>query len=150
VDINTFNVLKNISKGIWLINKKDRLEKLNINSVFSLFLPQNICYLDKIKNAKLLFVAGVLNDKLLDFLRKQEYIKDLILVVKDFTKIFIDEKIYKSFNKAGGILKVLHNTKLIAVTFNPISPEGYTLDSKKTRKVLSENINLPVYDVKDM
>ena len=150
MDINTFNVLKNISKGIWLINKKDRLEKLNINSVFSLFLPQNICYLDKIKNAKLLFVAGVLNDKLLDFLRKQEYIKDLILVVKDFTKIFIDEKTYKSFNKAGGILKVLHNTKLIAVTFNPTSPEGYTLDTKKTRKILSESINLPVYDVKDM
>jgi len=150
VDIATFNILKKIGTGIWIINKNESLEKLNINSVFALFLSQNKSYLDKLKNANVLFISGVLNDKLLEFLRIQEYIKELIIVVKDFTKIFVSEKVYKSFNNVGGKLRVLYNTKLIAVTFNPTSPEGYTMDSKKTRKVLSENINLPVYDVKDI
>lgn len=51
------------------------------------------------------------------------------IVVMDGTKIFIDSREYNSFERAGGIIEVVHPINLAAVTINPTSPEGYSFDS---------------------
>ena len=57
---------------------------------------------------------------------------------------------YLSFLKKGGKIEVLYKTHLIAVTVNPISPHGYVLDSNELCKRLSEQIGLPVFNVKEL
>ena len=44
-------------------------------------------------------------------------------------------------------MQVLQRSKLIAVTLNPTSPQGFVLDSKSTCDALSEALQMPVYDV---
>jgi hypothetical protein len=42
---------------------------------------------------------------------------------------------------------VLQRSKLIAVTLNPTSPQGFLLDSQSTCHALSDALQTPVYDV---
>ncbi len=42
----------------------------------------------------------------------------------------------------------MQKSKLIAVTVNPVAPNGIVLDSEKLCEKLSEAINLPVYDLR--
>ncbi len=133
------------SQGLWAISSED-------SEIFDLEIPSTLL-LDKYKDkmfqyGNLIFASGVVGDKVLDFLRVQKNVSDIILVVKDFTKIFASQQTYNSFISKGGTIRVLLKTKLIAVCVNPVSPEGYVLDSEKLRECLSKEMKLPVYDIK--
>jgi hypothetical protein len=56
--------------------------------------------------------------------------------------------VYFAFLKRGGKIKVLLRTNLIAVCVNPVSPEGYTLDSGLLCDKLSESLGIPAYDIR--
>lgn len=133
------------SQGLWSISPDD-------SEIFDLEIPSTFLldkYKDKMfKHSNLIFASGVVGDKILDFLRVQKNISEITLVVKDFTKIFASQQTYNSFIAKGGRISVLLKTKLIAVCVNPVSPEGYVLDSEKLRENLSKEINIPVYDIK--
>lgn len=94
-----------------------------------------------------LYVAGALVDSFLEKLRKNKQLRQVELVVRDFTKIFVTPQQLRLFEKAGGRIKVLQKSKLIAVTVNPTSPTGYVLDSEAVCDKISQAINLPVYDL---
>ena len=94
-----------------------------------------------------LYVAGALVDSFLEKLRKNKQLRQVELVVRDFTKIFVTPQQLRLFEKAGGRIKVLQKSKLIAVTVNPTSPSGYVLDSEAVCDKISQAINLPVYDL---
>ena len=94
-----------------------------------------------------LYVAGALVDSFLERLRKNKQLRQVELVVRDFTKIFVTPQQLRLFEKAGGRIKVLQKSKLIAVTVNPTSPSGYVLDSEAVCVKISQAINLPVYDL---
>ena len=94
-----------------------------------------------------LYVAGALVDSFLERLRKNKQLRQVELVVRDFTKIFVTPQQLRLFEKAGGRIKVLQKSKLIAVTVNPTSPSGYVLDSEAVCDKISQAINLPVYDL---
>jgi hypothetical protein len=129
--------------GIWAIGGENEIHDLHIES--SLLLEK---FRDSIfAFGHTLFVSGMVTDKLLNFLRKQKEIADTILIVKDFTKLFITPEAYYAFTKKGGQIKVLLKTNLIAVCVNPTSPQGYILDSQKLCSELSEALRLPVYDI---
>ena len=147
-DDATRNMLHNIDKGLWTVDANGVLRDLKIASAFMLeqAKPASI---EILNSSATLFVAGVVSDKLLDFLRLKCQIDKLTLIATDFTKLFISPEAYNLFVKKGGNIRVLHKTKLIAITVNPVSPQGYVLDTKLLQQALRENIDMPVYDVKD-
>ena len=75
-------------------------------------------------------------------------IKDFILIVRDFTKLFITPDAYADFTRRGGTMQVLQRSHLVAVCLNPTSPQGYTLNSDEACRQLSDALQCPVYDVK--
>lgn len=39
-------------------------------------------------------------------------------------------------------------TNLLAITINPVSPQGFKLDSDILKQKIQDVINIPVYDIK--
>lgn len=138
--------LTNIEQGVWAIDKNGEVYDLNIPSVFMLENKKDEIF----KHGNTLYVAGVISDKLLQFLRQQKQIKEITLIIRDFTKMFASMETYYAFLKKGGTIKVLQKSKLLAVCINPLSPEGYCLDSDELRVAMQECLGIPVYDVKKM
>ena len=97
-----------------------------------------------------LFVSGIVTDAILDYLRMQPNVKDVIVVVKDFTKIFVTPFVLQGFLQKGGQLKVLKAPNLLAMCVNPVSPTGFKVESRQLREALQAVVQVPVYDVMQM
>ena len=138
--------LIDIEQGMWSIDENGKVHDLNIPSVFMLENNKDEVF----KYGNTLYVAGAISDKLLQFLRQQKQIKEITLLIRDFTKVFASMETYYAFLKKGGTMKVLQKSKLLAVCINPQSPEGYCLDSDELRVAMQESLGIPVYDVKKM
>ncbi len=136
------NALMPLEKGVWFINKSGELKELD--AVTS--LSRDI-HFEGMDDCETLYVAGALVDGFLEKVRKNKSLRQVELVVRDFTKIFVAPQQFRLFIKAGGRISVLQRSKLIAVTVNPTSPSGYVLDSDTLCDRLSEAIGLPVYDL---
>ena len=138
--------LDTIEKGVFTIDEDDNLHDLNIQSVLTI---ENVK--DKLHSGgNRIFVSGATSEKLFNFLRIQKRIAETILVVKDFTKIFTTSEAYYAYVKKGGRVMVAQKTKLVAVCINPVSPEGYNLNSVELQNAMQESLNIPVYDVKKL
>ena len=138
------DVLLETENGIWSIDGEEHLHHLDIPSTFLIDR-----YKEKLlSHGNTLFISGAVSDKLLDTLRLQKNIQDIVLVVKDFTRIFATSDSVNAFLKKGGTLNVLLKTKLIALCINPVSPMGYVMDSHKLKESLMENLQIPVYNIK--
>ena len=136
------NRLAPLDKGLWFIDKQGELHTLDTMTSLS----KDIRF-QGIEDCETLYVAGALVDGFLEKVRKNKNLKQVELVVRDFTKIFVTPQQFRLFIKAGGRISVLQKSKLIAVTVNPTSPSGYVLDSDTLCGKLSEAIRLPVYDL---
>ena len=136
------NLLMPLDKGLWFIDKDGELHSLD--AVTSLSQDLHFQGMD---GCETLYVAGALVDGFLEKVRKNKNLRQVELVVRDFTKIFVTPQQFRLFIKAGGHMRVLQKSKLIAVTVNPTSPTGYVLDSDILCARLSEAIGLPVYDL---
>ena len=97
-----------------------------------------------------LYVAGVVSDNFMRFLRQQKNAAELTLVIRDFTKMFATMEAYYAYLKKGGRVKVLHSSKLLAVCVNPLAPNGYRLDSDELREAIQTSLGVPAYDVRKM
>ncbi len=139
---NNLKLLFPIEKGVWYVDSEDVLHEIEAVSSLS----QEI-HFEGMDDCQTLYVAGALVDGFLEKVRKNPKLKTVELVVRDFTKIFVTPQQYRMFVKAGGKIRVLQKSKLIAVTVNPTSPSGYVMDSDVLCKRLSEAIQLPVYDL---
>ena len=136
--------LLEIENGIYSIDKEDNLHNLHIPSSF--LIDQHKEKLSM--HGNILFVSGVVSDKLLDTLRLQKNITEILVLVKDFTRIFASPESVHAFLKKGGTIKVLLKTKLIALCINPLSPTGYVVDSNKLKDSLAESLHIPIYNIK--
>lgn len=134
--------LGNIESGIWAIDNEGLPHDLGIASVFLIDRSEK----DILRFGRRLFVAGAVSDRLLKILSAKG--KGITLIARDFTKLFLTPETYNAYVRAGNSLMVLQRSKLIAVTLNPTSPQGFLLDSKSTCDALSEALQTPVYDVK--
>lgn len=94
-----------------------------------------------------LFISGILTDMMLNFLRMQPEVKNSVVVVKDFTKIFVTPMNLKLFLSKGGRLAVLKRPNLLAVTVNPVAPSGFTIPSKVLVEAMEKVFDVPVFDV---
>ena len=131
-----------LDKGVWSIDRDGNLSSLE--AVTS--LSRDI-HFEGMEQCETLYVAGALVDGFLEKVRKNKSLKQVELVVRDFTKIFVSPQQFRLFHKDGGRIHVLQRSRLIAVTVNPTSPSGYVLDSDMLCGKLSEAIGLPVYDL---
>ena len=134
--------LSPLEKGLWFIDKEGELHALDAMTSLSKDI-----HFEGMDDCETLYVAGALVDGFLEKVRKNKSLKQVELVVRDFTKIFVTPQQFRLFLKAGGRIRVLQKSKLIAVTVNPTSPSGYVLDSDILCGKLSEAIGLPVYDL---
>ena len=131
-----------LEKGVWFIDKEGDLHSLDALTSLSKDI-----HFEGMDGCKTLYVAGALVDGFLEKVRKNKSLKQVELVVRDFTKVFVTPQQFRLFHKAGGHITVLQKSKLLAVTVNPTSPSGYVLDSDTLCARLSEAIQLPVYDL---
>jgi hypothetical protein len=77
------------------------------------------------------------------FLRNQ----NIKLVVQDGTKVFVEPMDYRIFEKLGGTIAVIDDIKLLAVTINPYSPEGYNFEPTFFHDAMKEALSpLDVFD----
>lgn len=144
VDPALRQTLGTITSGIWGVDADDQPHDLGIRSVFLLGRGED----DIFRFGNTIFVSGAVSDKLLKYLAVQPNIKDIELIVQDFTKFFVTPESYADFTRRGGTIKVLQRSNLIAVCLNPTSPQGYTLNSEEACRQLSEALECPVYDIK--
>lgn len=135
------DTLNNIESGVWAIDSEQQPHDLNIRSAFLIGNTDNKMF----AYGKTIFAAGAISDRLLKILITKE--RDITLITRDFTKLFITPEAYVEFTRRGGRLLVLQRSRLIAVTLNPTSPQGFLLDSKSTCEALSDALQTPVYDV---
>ena len=131
-----------LERGVWAVNRDGTLHELNGLTALS----QEIRF-DGMEQCQTLYVAGALVDGLLEKVRRNKCLRQVELVVRDFTKVFATPQQFHLFIKSGGRMSVLQKSHLIAVTVNPTSPSGYNLDSDQLCARLSEAIHLPVYDL---
>ena len=142
VDEALRNRLNIIESGIWAIDSEGEIHDLEIASVFLIDRTEK----DILRFGHTLFAAGAISDRLLKILSAKG--KDITLIARDFTKIFVTPEVYVDYTHRGNRLMVLQRSKLIAITLNPTSPQGFLLDSKSTCDALSDALQTPVYDVK--
>ena len=130
-----------IESGIWCIDNEGQPHDLGIASTFLIDTAQT----DLLHYGRRLFAAGAVSDRLLKILLAKG--KDITLIARDFTKLFITPGVYNNFIHSGNQLMVLKRSRLIAVTLNPTSPQGFLLDSHSACEALGEALQMPVYDV---
>jgi len=131
-----------LSEGIWLA-KDSVFEKLPVGTV----LNNTALVLDRLEKGCKLYLSGSLTESFVRRLIVRGLQKDVTLVVKDYTKVFLSPEITELFFNSGGKLRVLRSPRLIAVTFNPFSPTGYSLDSVEILNILKKFLDIPVIDV---
>lgn len=74
--------------------------------------------------------------------------KNVELVVRDGTKVFVEAMDWLQFVRRGINVKVLNPINIIAVTLNPYSPQGYYFDPGEFRNRMKELIDdIPVFDL---
>ena len=135
--------LQTIESGLWGIDSDGLPPDLGIASVFLLDKHEG----DIFRHGTTLFASGAVSDRLLKFLAARPNINDIVLIARDFTKLFITPEVYAEFTRRGGRLQVLQRSNLEAICFNPTSPQGYRLNSAEACRVLSDTLETPVYDV---
>lgn len=133
-----------IDQGVWALDSENQLHDLNIPSVLLLTKYKE----DLFRYGDTFFVPGMVSEGLLKHLALHTKTNHVKVIVTDFTKIFTSPKVYAEFCDKGGELCVLQQTKLIAITVNPLSPQGFILNPEDLCHSLSDALGIPVYDIK--
>lgn len=138
--------ISGLDKGIYNVVESGDAKKLNISS--AIFIEKHKEEL--FRYGSKLYFTGMLTDRVLKFLNSQNNINEISVIVRDFTCLFVTPGVLNDYKNKGGKIYILYNTKLIAVCVNPVSPDGFIIDSSRLRSELSKALDLPVYDVKNI
>lgn len=143
VEATRQHLLADIDNGLWEVTDEGECFDLGIPSVFALGHDTQLAF----RHSNTLYVAGAVSDRLLQYLSSHRNIRNITLVVKDFSKLFVTPAVVAEFTRRGGQLRVVQRSRLVAVCFNPTSPQGYRLDSATACQALADALQTPVYDV---
>ena len=130
-------------QGIWALDAQGDWQALACNSAFRMGGEEENMF----AHGKRLFLSGVLNNRFLQAVL-QIGAEDSELILMDFTKVFVRPELFYQYLRAGGKMRVLQQTKLIAVCINPSAPSGYMLHSEKLAAALQTSLGIPVYDLR--
>lgn len=143
VDSRLAEELKGVDTGVWGIDSDGMAHDLGIRS--SLMLGTG--NIDLFRYGTTVYVAGAVSDRLLEYLRSHKRTGETVLIMKDFTRMFATKENYYAFIRKGGRVMVANKNRLLAMTVNPFSPQGYNVDAEELRSRLLEFVDVPVYDV---
>ncbi|MFA9372148.1 MAG: hypothetical protein ACERIH_10605 [Labilibaculum antarcticum] len=146
IEMNLKTQLSNVDSGIWAIDSEGTFQDTGISSVLLIKKEKDRLF----QHGNSFFVSGAVTDQFLEFLKNQKQISEINLIVRDFTRVFASPETYYAFVKRGGSMQVLNKTNLLAITINPVSPDGYRLNSDELKNALQDKVNVPVYDIKKM
>ncbi len=107
-------------------------------------------YLDKeiTEEVRFIYIPGAFTSSVVGDIKIQK-LKNIKFILKDPTKIFIDNASWKQYLKKGMQVEVLENIKVAAVTVNPYSPNGYFFEQKRLKEEMEAVLpNLPILDVR--
>ena len=138
--------LLDITHGVYAITKDGEVKDLKIPSMLMLQKYRDTIF----SVSKTLFIPGMITDRLLELIATQKDKSEFTLITKDFTHVFSNELNTYNFLRNGGKILCLFKTNLLAITVNPVSPQGYKLDSNTLVGKLSEKIPLPVYNIRQI
>ncbi len=146
IEMNLKTQLSKVDNGIWAIDSQGKFQDTGISSVLLIKKEKDKLF----QHGNCFFVSGAVTDQFLEFLKNQKQISEINLIVRDFTRVFASPETYYAFVKRGGSMQVLNKTNLVAITINPVSPDGYRLNSDELKKALEDKVDIPVYDIKKM
>jgi hypothetical protein len=146
IEMNLKTQLSKVDRGIWAIDSEGTFQDTGISSVLLIKKEKDRLF----QHGNRFFVSGAVTDQFLEFLKNQKQISEINLIVRDFTRVFASPETYYAFVKRGGSMQVLNKTNLLAITINPVSPDGCRLNSDELKRALQDKVNVPVYDIKKM
>ena len=142
--------LMHFGRGVWYLNEASGGWEEVVDTVFKFENESDKFFLEKMNStfagANTFYVGGAVTNLFLNMLsmnRKQQ----IELIIRDFTKLFVEPSTFDKFIRRGGTIKVLYKPKLIAVITNPVSPEGVRMDPVMLRQQMEDSLQVPVYDV---
>ncbi len=92
------------------------------------------------KHTTHIYVKGAVTPLLFKEIYQNKYAKQFIFVIDDPTKLFIESDMWNDAKKKGLRVQVLKTVKVVALTINPVSPQGYYFDSKEFHEKLNSYI----------
>ncbi len=101
------------------------------------------------EQTRYVLVSGSLVEKtLMDIAQRCRYFRDIVFIVQDATRIFVSSRSWQILLRKGLQVKVLDDINLLAVTVNPLAPEGYFFDPVSFRGRMQSFLEpLPVINV---
>ena len=83
------------------------------------------------KATQYVYVKGAITSLLIKELSQNEHTKNYKLVIDDATKIFVESHTWNEAKKRGLRIETLNSINIVALTLNPVSPDGYYFDSSE-------------------
>lgn len=132
-----------LESGVWAVNSNGETISTGVVSSLSESLPAE----EILREARAIYITGALTERLLNSLRKSEQLPEI--VVDDFTKVFVSRASFGAWRRAGGKISVSRRSRLIAITVNPLAPNGRLLDSDYLIEKITQATGIPAYDVRN-
>lgn len=138
--------LEHITRGIRGITADGEITDPGVESAL---IPEQVReVLGKCQNR--IYVPGAVSNALLKTLGEGKEVGKTELYIRDFSRIFAEPRVLYSFLRKGGRIFQLFSTRLLAVCVNPVSPQGYRLNSEELTARIQKEVNIPVYDIKKL
>lgn len=128
-----------------LIVKGDKAEPLDLTTGLgaSRFIDEAID-----EETDYVYIPGALTNSVIADIHPAK-LKRTRFVLKDPTRIFINQMDWKQLRKKKFSVSVMQNIKVAAVTVNPVAPSGYSFDHQVLKDAMQEAIpHIPVIDVR--
>lgn len=129
----------NFSRGIWAVDTHGIIHKLKLPTALALDKIEG----DIFRYGRKFFVGGAVTDKILDRFRGP-----VTLIIRDFSCMFAGLQSYRAFKASGGNMMVMKKGNLVGLTVNPVSPQGFRVDSARVCELLTEATGLPAVDIR--
>jgi len=128
-----------------LVNKDYTYKSLNISTTLNAHKEVYDAIDD---NTKYIVINGTITNSFIENLIKSGYkYKNVIILISDSTKIFLDKETYDKFIKLKGCIKVINKVNLIGISINPTSINGYSFNEEDFIENIQSKTKLKVFNV---
>lgn len=138
-------ITEHMDKDKIMIVKKDQAEILDLVTGLgsSRFIDEAID-----DDTDYVYIPGAFTNSVIADINPHK-LRKVNFVIKDPTKIFINQMDWGKLRKRKFKVNVLKNIEVAAVTVNPIAPSGYSFDHRVLRDAMQEALpEIPVIDVR--
>jgi len=147
-DMEARNIIRNLMENdqIAVIDENNNIDRIALKTALN---AGHIIGDHLRENSKYLVIPGSLvKNTLEDLTRSTRKYKNIEIVIRDGTKVFIEPKEWLKFMRQGVRIKVLDKINLVGITLNPYAPQGYYFEPTGFLSKMKTYINhIPVMDL---